>query len=298
LPFTEKVLSKADHAHIFASINTSKNKPKNNSKMENSNTPKRGNGHLIAGFVVLLVGFLFLLKNFNILSPELNYYIFSWKTLLIGIGVLNLVFTRNNVAGIILIAIGTFFWLPDWFDLSFRIAQVFWPIVIILVGLAILFKGTGDRRSGKRWWRNQDNYTNETSLDKNKASDGSDSYYNTGNPEQEFIDEVAIFSGSEKKLNTLNFRGGRLTAIFGAIQLDLIKSRLAKGENILNIFCMFGGSEIKVPAEWNVVMKAVPVFGAVSDERPTNYGNENDESDRPVLIIKGLAIFGGVEIKS
>jgi hypothetical protein len=47
--------------------------------MENSNTPKRGNGHLIAGFVVLLVGFLFLLKNFNILSPELNYYIFSWK---------------------------------------------------------------------------------------------------------------------------------------------------------------------------------------------------------------------------
>lgn len=270
--------------------------------MENQKSPQKTNGHLIGGVVVLTVGLVFLLKNFNILSPEATHYLFSWKTLLIGIGILNLTLARNHVAGIILIAIGTFFWLPDWFDLSIRAGQLFWPVVIIIVGLVLLLKRPGTHEHTGNYWKKK---WDKRPLDPknpnpgNGNSDGNTTNGGSGfNSEQEYIDDVAIFSGSSKKINTLNFRGGRMTAIFGGSEVNLSRSRLAPGENILNVFFMFGGSEIVVPSDWNVVIEATPIFGGFSDERYVSKDLQMNDENKSVLVIKGLVIFGGAELKS
>ena len=258
--------------------------------METTNTPQKNNNHLIGGIVVLTIGVLFLLRNFDFLTPEVRYYIFSWKTLLIGIGILNLALARNHVAGIILIAIGTFFWLPDIFNLTLRAGQLFWPVVIIIIGLVLLLKKPGDPshpRFGKRG-RGPRNH-NTPPFNKSQGTSTSD---------QEYVDDVAIFSGSTKKINTQNFRGGRMTAIFGGSEVNLTRSRLAPGRNFLNVFFMFGGSEIIVPSDWNVVIEATPIFGGFSDERYVSKELQTGENTDSVLIIKGLVIFGGAEIKS
>jgi len=268
--------------------------------MENQKTPQKSNGHLIGGVVVLTIGLLFLLKNMDFLSPELHHYIFSWKTLLIGIGILNLTLARNNVAGIILIAIGTFFWLPDWFDLSLRAGQLFWPVVIIIVGIALLFKRPNNnhppfnRRKHKWDKRPVDPIHPIPNTGDGNTSEGARGFVS----EQEYIDDVAIFSGSTKKINTLNFKGGRMTAIFGGSEVNLSRSRLAPGENILNVFFMFGGSEIVVPSDWNVVIEATPIFGGFSDERYISKDINSQDGNQSVLVIKGLVIFGGAELKS
>jgi predicted membrane protein len=268
--------------------------------MENQKSPQKSNGHLIGGVVVLTVGLVFLLKNMNFLSPELHYYIFSWKTLLIGIGILNLTLARNNVAGIILIAIGTFFWLPDWFDLSLRAGQLFWPVVIIIVGIALLFKRPGNHHPPhNNWKRKWDKRPVDPNNPNSNPGEGNTSGEGKGFvSEQEYIDDVAIFSGSTKKINTLNFKGGRMTAIFGGSEVNLSRSRLAPGENILNVFFMFGGSEIIVPADWNVVIEATPIFGGFSDERYISKDINSQDKNQSVLVIKGLVIFGGAELKS
>jgi len=269
--------------------------------MENRKSPQKTNGHLIGGVILLSIGLFFLLKNFNVLSPEVTYYLFSWKTLLIGIGIVNIALARNHVAGIILIAIGTFFWLPDWFDLSIRAGQLFWPVVIIIIGLVLLLKKPGSHEHPRKHWKKK---WDKRPLDPKKPNQGNDnnedsSEGNSGfNSEQEYIDDVAIFSGSTKKVNTLNFRGGRMTAIFGGSEVDLSRSRLAPGENILNVFFMFGGSEIVVPSDWNVVIEATPVFGGFSDERYVSKDLQMNDENKSVLIIKGLVIFGGAELKS
>ena len=84
--------------------------------MTKHHTKARRNNHLVGGIVVLATGVLLLSRNLHIISPELSHYIFSWKTLLIGIGLINLIFTDNKIGGVILISIGSFFWMPEIFN--------------------------------------------------------------------------------------------------------------------------------------------------------------------------------------
>ncbi len=252
--------------------------------MTNQNSTPQSNKHLIGGVVVLTIGVLFLLRNFHILGPELNHYIFSWKTLLIGIGILNLALANNRVGGFILIAIGTFFWLPEIFDLSVRAGQLFWPVIIMIVGIMLLFKRPNNPHfpwKGRGW------------------KDASADDYQTGEGNSdEYVDEVSIFSGSKKIINSNNFRGGKITAIFGGSEVNLTRAQLAPGRNILNVFFMFGGSEIVVPSNWNVVIEVTPIFGSFSDERYVPKSFQTDDGAESVLIVRGLLLFGGAEIKS
>lgn len=267
--------------------------------MENKNSQQRTQGHLVAGVIVVGLGIAFLIRNMGIFPPEFNHYIFSWKTFLIGVGLVNLFMARNYIPGVILISLGTFFWLPEWFNLSLRAGQLFWPLIIIIVGLILLFKRPNPNHPRRPWRKHSrhqeygnDKYTSSEFRSYDKDSN------NAFASDQEFIDDVAIFSGSSKKIVTPNFRGGRMTAIFGGSELNLSRSRLAPGDNILHVFFMFGGSEIVVPSDWNVVIEATPVFGGFSDERYVSKDLLENNPEKPRLIIKGLVIFGGAELKS
>ena len=252
--------------------------------MKKHNPNENSKKHLIGGIIVLTIGVLFLFKNFDILSPELRYYLFSWKTLLIGIGVLNLLLSNNRVGGIILIAIGTFFWLPDVFDLSVRAGQLFWPVVLIIIGASLLLKRNAHPHHPFR--KSSDKSTHASS----------DNTINGA--EEDYIDDIAIFGGGTKIMTTQHFRGGRMTAIFGGSELNLSRANLASGRNILNVFFVFGGSAIIVPSDWNVVVEATPIFGGFSDERYIPKSLKAEEGNKSVLIIRGLVMFGGGEIKS
>jgi len=266
--------------------------------MTNQNTPQKNGKHLIGGIVVLTVGVLFLFRNFDILGPELSHYIFSWKTLLIGIGILNLALANNRVGGFILIAIGTFFWLPDIFDLSVRAGQLFWPVVIIIVGVMLLFKKPHHPhfprgRKGKPFGP-----YSSSSYGNNCETSSTNSDNTSSRVGDEYIDEVNIFSGSKKVINSNNFRGGKMTAIFGGSEINMTRAQLAPGKSFLNVFLMFGGSEIVVPADWNIVLEVTPIFGSFSDERYVPKSLQGEDGADSVLIIRGLVLFGGAEIKS
>jgi predicted membrane protein len=226
------------------------------------------------GFGVLLVfvGGLFLLKNFGMIPYEIEDYIFNWKMLLIGIGVINIVISREVVPGIVLIAIGSFFLLPDIFDLSYSFRKLFWPVIIVIIGLVIIF------RKGRPAKRHPFH-----------------SMYDSEITSEDYIDEVAIFGGSEKQISSKNFKGGKITNIFGGGTLDFTDSELAEGNNIIDMVAIFGGSKFIVPSDWNVKTDIIPIFGGFSDKRKnvvrTNGNNKT-------IIFKGVMIFGGGEIKS
>ncbi len=106
---------------------------------------------------------------------------------------------------------------------------------------------------------------------------------------------MAIFGGGHKVIITENFSGGNITAIFGGSEIDLSNCKLAEGENVIDVLLMFGGTSIFVPKEWNINVNVTPLFGGFSNKWRRNFSGPFDTTH--TLVIKGVAIFGGGEIK-
>ena len=118
----------------------------------------------------------------------------------------------------------------------------------------------------------------------------------TGTAGDDFIDYVNVFSGGERQIVSQNFKGGKISAVFGGIELDLTKAKLAPGRNILEIAAVFGGATIIVPDSWYVTIEVTPVLGGFNDERKLHPGRTMDTESQ--LVIKGAVVFGGGEVKS
>ena len=93
----------------------------------------------LLGVIVIAAGFLLLLSNIGLLPYDLKHVLLSWQMLLIGIGIVSLFSSESRTPGTILILIGGIFILPRIFDLHFNVWHVFWPV--ILIGLGILIYG-------------------------------------------------------------------------------------------------------------------------------------------------------------
>lgn len=230
------------------------------------------NKRIITGAIFLIIGVLLTLDNLDIVRFRLPDYLFGWYTILIVIG-LFIAFVREKVGfGITLIVIGGLFMLDEmawYFNWDFEFRDVFrlWPLVFVAIGASLILR------------RNRvDEFEKKTLTDNDDA-----------------VDEIAIFSGAERNITSKEFKGGKLTAIFGGTELNLMNADLAQGTNILDVFCMFGGTDITVPSDMNVKIKVTAIFGGFSDDRKLI--SENEANNGKEMVIKGLVLFGGGSVK-
>jgi len=231
----------------------------------------------VIGGVLILVGAVLLLENLEIVNFNLPPYVFSWQMILITIGLIITINSTDKTGGLIVMGVGIIFLLPRIFNYAFTVWQL-WPLVIIFVGIAMIVNRRKLTRKFVHIKIDDDENT------KTKVEDGR-------------LSEVAIFGGGNKTIVTDNFRGGEITAIFGGSEIDLLDSKLAEGENILEITAIFGGTTLIIPREWRVEINALPIFGGFSDARRKT-APVIETNDGRKLIIKGTFIFGGGEIKS
>lgn len=223
---------------------------------------------LTTGILLLAGGGLLLLRNFNLLSWQLEDIIFSWQMLLIAIGLISLA-GKNYTGAIVLFTIGGFFLLPEIFTtLRIDFVAVFWPLVIIVIGLTMILR----RR----------NFIKPRSEDANIHS-------------EDYLDEVNIFGGSERILSSEFFEGGKITNIFGGSSINMKNVKLKNGYAEIEMTSIFGGCKLYIPENWNVRIEATSIFGGVNDKRQLSY---TETINTNTLVIKGAAIFGGGEIMS
>jgi predicted membrane protein len=226
---------------------------------------------IFVGALLIIIGGLFLLRSFNLLPFDIAHIVFSWRFLLLVIGIVILISSNNKVLGIIMTGIGAVLTLPRVFPDIDIDGKLIAGIIIIALGIEIIFRSTG--------------YRSKSFLSKTGERISND-----------YVDDVAIFGGGEKVISSNNFKGGNITAIFGGSQIDLTACKLADGNNVLNITAIFGGSTIIVPRVWHVLLTVTPLFGGFSNKfrREPNFVIDQSRT----LIIKGVAMFGGGEIKS
>jgi hypothetical protein len=104
---------------------------------------------------------------------------------------------------------------------------------------------------------------------------------------------LAIMGGVARRSNAQAFRGADLTAVMGGCEIDLRQASIEPGtEAVIDVFAMWGGIEIKVPPDWTVVTRAIPIMGGVEDK--THAPATADKR----LIIRGLLLMGGAGVKN
>lgn len=222
-------------------------------------TPKL-HGRVIIGILMIILGALFVMRNYEILDFPYEY--FTWEYFFILIGVLFLFLSRNKAAGFVFIAIGLFNLVPE-----------LWPLLLVLIGLYIIYGRTRHNR--------QKDESAETEQSKSST---------------DYVESVSIFGGGSKIINSDNFKGGSIVSIFGGSEINLVNSKLAEGENNIEITAVFGGTTLTVPADWNVVIDILPIFGGFSDKRMKDPNKKIQEGR--TLLLKGVVLFGGGEIKT
>ena len=235
---------------------------------ENSN---RIDKRVLLGGILIFLGGLFLLNTMNILDFRFTHVVFSWPFIMLVIGLFVLVNTEKKFLGGILSGIGALFLLPRIFPQIDYDGGIIIPILFIVLGTYIILK-------------------------KRRQEPGPDFLSDTSKVNKDMIDDVSIFGGGTKIISSNNFQGGNVTAIFGGSEINLINCQLAEGDNILDVLCIFGGTTIILPKEWNVVINVTSVLGGFSNKAIRNPSIVIDQSR--TLHIKGLAMFGGGEVKT
>ena len=108
---------------------------------------------------------------------------------------------------------------------------------------------------------------------------------------------MALFSGNSSRAVSQSFKGGSSVSMFGGSEVDLRDAKQSSGEAKFDVFVMFGGAEITVPKDWEIVIKGLPIFGGM-DEKTSAPAREGELADPPTLVINYLALFGGVEVNN
>ncbi len=110
------------------------------------------------------------------------------------------------------------------------------------------------------------------------------------NVRQDSLNEVLIFSGSEKHLTSADFGGGKVAVIFAGTDIDLSAVKTKSKTVELEVVAVFGGAKVRVPKSWHVTTEGAGIMGGFENR------TSGDKDTTCKLVAKGAAIFGGVEI--
>jgi hypothetical protein len=194
------------------------------------------------------------------------------------------------------VLIGGYFTLQDITDLSFgRFAL---PMGLTILGLYLIFSPKVGRPRRKRFKQDVTDFTGSMPLGDapigHEAANPSAGQYVPPTAEYDVIDSVNVFSGSHQNIVSKNLKGGEVVSVFGGCDLNLTQSNF-EGTIIIDVIAIFGGVKIIIPPTWEVKNEVTAVFGGIDDKRALMpYQGEV----RKVVVLKGLALFGGVDIRN
>ena len=220
---------------------------------------------LIAGVIFVALGAILLLDRFGILYAHdiLRY----WPVILIAIGVGNLLkrdCVGSRVGGAILTVVGGVL-LLDRLDLWHVRFRDLWPLVLIAIGMLLLWRAIEGRREPPA-----------------VSPSG--------------LNEWAMFGGVERRISSQEFEGGKVSAVFGGVELDLRQAAMKGNQAVIEAHALFGGVELRIPADWTVTLRGVGLFGAYADH--TQHPAPAPGAELKELVVRGSAVLGGVEVRN
>ena len=216
------------------------------------------------GVTIAAFGGVLLLKNLEIIKFD-SWHVFwgtVWATGLILAGLMTIFSSRRaslRVWGLLLMTIGVSIGLGAYGVINISVWKIFWPVMLIAIGLIVSVGSGGHKRS--------------------KKSVADDS----GN------EKIAIFYGEESRVKG-DYTGGSATAIFGGVELDLRRANIKDGA-VIDIFTFCGGVSISLPDDVIVKNEVRGILGG------SEYKTVSKSSAKKTIILRGECVLGGLEVK-
>ena len=216
------------------------------------------------GVTIAAFGGVLLLRNLEIIKFD-SWHVFwgtVWAVGLILAGLMTIFSSRRaslRVWGLLLMTIGVSIGLGAYGVINISVWKIFWPVMLIAIGLIVSVGSGGHKRS--------------------KKSVADDS----GN------EKIAIFYGEESRVKG-DYTGGSATAIFGGVELDLRQANIKDG-TVIDIFTFCGGVSISLPDDVIVKNEVRGVLGGSEDKTVSK------SSAKKTIILRGECVLGGLEVK-
>jgi len=220
---------------------------------------------VVFGLFIVVLGILFTLDNLDVISAR--DYLRYWPAGLVAVGLLKLYHARSIgqgwVSGLIFIGIGTWMLLNGILYFTVNVRDVL-PLLLVALGGYMVWRGFGGQR-------------------RQPANDGQSSF-----------SALAIMGGVSRRSSSQAFVGADLTAVMGGCEIDLRQASIAPGSDaVVDVFAFWGGIDIKVPQDWTVITRAMPLMGGVEDKTRAPQGASTKR-----LVLRGIVVMGGVTIKN
>lgn len=99
------------------------------------------------GLFFIILGIALLVANYDLFNLGSISHYFTWQTAIIFVGVLLLV-NLKFVGGIVMIALGFWFFMQEYdYNLPSIIKTIYWPGIIILIGLSFIISSLFKRKN-------------------------------------------------------------------------------------------------------------------------------------------------------
>ncbi len=223
---------------------------------------KKRAASIVIGILLIIIGIGFLGNIFDIW--HFTIFFCGWWTLFLIIpAIISIINSKPNVGNVFLLLFGVILLVINQFHISFR--TVWFTAVaafLILGGIALII--------GKR----------------GIPSGTFDAEPNN----EEMIKQFKLFSSSAVKIESNQFRGGKLTALFSDCVIDL-RDIAPDHDILLNVGDVFSSVRIYAPESMNVMTTGCTVFLASMDNQ-VNYRGEG----RHTLYLSGSCVFSSLEI--
>lgn len=221
--------------------------------------------NILYGLILIALGVIF---GLNAFGANIDIFFDGWWTLLIIVPCLIDLLRGHNISGNLAgISVGALLLLICQEIIDPRtVWKLIIPAVFVCLGVGLIFKDAFNGKARKRI----------------KELSGND-------PSRKGC--YAAFSSQNVSYNGEVFTGCDLTAAFGGVKCDLVFAQVPS-DCVINARVTFGGADIILPQNVNVIIKSTSLFGGVGQKRafPQIPG-------APTIYINAVCLFGGVDLK-
>jgi len=252
------------------------------------------------GLILVSVGGGLLAREFGYLPANLRLIDF-WPLFVVFVGISGLLHRRGFAGALFslaFIAMGGLLLAGNLGFIAFHAARL-WPLLLVLLGLAFMFRGGRHRAHLGPTWTPPDGSgggggSGSGTQHYGMHRSGHPREYGTQTTDENRLSKQITFSGAQLRIESQAWQGGELGVTAGGVELDLRNARLAPEGALLDLRVLMGGVDIRVPDTWQVMLEVTPFLGGADDVTRSTQG----ASGPPRLRVIGTVTLGGVTVRN